>query len=231
MPTPYMSVRFELALIAAAWLLACGSPPEPAMQQVAAPPVQKPVAPAPAPTAKPAATAEPPPAPAASATPPEAAPEATTMERTQKPLAMITARDAAFLIDYANSAPKEAAQARCEKAAKGDPDKTGACLTKEREQFQPDVLRFRKDSETQTSLVVYKRVGTTLRELSIGVVELNEEGDTVRVKFTGRSKGTRPIWRGRPQGTLRVPNDYSIEIDEPDLGQLRYEAKIGLVTN
>jgi hypothetical protein len=144
---------------------------------------------------------------------------------------MITARDAAFLIDYANSAPKEAAQAACEKEAKGDPEKMGACLTKAREAFQPDVLRFRTDSETQTSLLVYKRAGSTLRELSIATVTLSEDGDAVRVKFGGRSKGARPIWRGRPEGTLRVPNDYSLEIDDPELGRLRYDAKIGLVTD
>ncbi|HEY3499916.1 MAG TPA: hypothetical protein VGK73_34735 [Polyangiaceae bacterium] len=220
-------------LVTAALFFACSrqvtptsspTPPPPLAVSSPAPPPPASATPAPPPAPAPA----PDPAPAASANPP--AEPSTELGRSQKPLDMITARDAAFLIDYANSAPKQAAQTACEKESAGDPAKMGACLTKAREAFQPDVLRFRKDSETQTSLVVYKRAGSTLRELAIAAVTLSEEGDTVRVKFGGRYKGARPIWRGRPEGTLRVPNDYSIEIDDPDLGHLRYDAKIGLVT-
>jgi hypothetical protein len=212
-------------------LSACGTPPPP---EVPPPPptATVPADPAPAeptPAAEPSASAAAPvaTAPVLAASPP---PADASAERSQKPIDMITARDAAFLIDYANSAPKQAAQAACEREAKGDPEKTGACLAKKREEFQADVLRFRKESETKTSLLVYKRSGSTLREISIGEVSLAEEGDNVRVKFTGRYKGARPIWRGRSDGTVSVPNDYSIEVDDPDLGHLRYDAKIGLVT-
>jgi len=226
----FLPVRFpEVLLVTLGSGAACGTPPAPAS--------------APAPIASSVASPPPRPAPAAAASAPEAiesaAPppaqpppvETTAIERSQKPIDMITARDAAFLIDYANSEPKQIAQARCEKEASGDPEKTGACLTKARDEFQADVLRFRKESETQTSLVVYKRAGSTLREVAIAAVTLSEAGDSVRVKFGGRYKGARPVWRGRPEGIVRVPNDYSIEIDDPELGHLRYDAKIGLVTD
>jgi len=145
---------------------------------------------------------------------------------------MITARDAAFQIDFANSEPKQLAEARCDKEASGDPAKLGACLTKARDQFQPDVLRFRRDSETSVSLLVYKRDGSTLRELSVNAVSFADETEnSVRVKFTGRTKGARPFFRGKPEALLHVPNDYSLEVDDPELGHLRYDAKIGLVTN
>jgi hypothetical protein len=226
------SIRLELAFVASA-LLACGAPPAPATQNLAAPPVAQPAAPPPpsAQPAEPVASAPPEPAPAPPPSASDAPPESTALERSQKPIDMITARDAAFLIDYANSAPKQKAQEKCERESKGDPEKLGACLAKEREQFLPDVLRFKKDSETQTSLVVYKRSGSTLKELAIAAVTLTEEGDAVRVKFGGRYKGARPIWRGRPEGKLTAPNDYSIEIEDPELGHLRYDAKIGLVTD
>ena len=74
---------------------------------------------------------------------PTAAPEPAKPERTQKPIAMLTARDAAFLVDYANSGAKQVAQTACEKESKGEAEKQGACLTKARDKFQPDVLRFR----------------------------------------------------------------------------------------
>ena len=161
---------------------------------------------------------------------PTAAPEPAKPERTQKPVAMLTARDAAFLVDYANSDAKQAAQAACEKESKGDAEKQGACLTKAREKFQPDVLRFRKDSETKVSLVIYKRSGATLKEVWIGAVELSEPSDdTVKVKFVGSQKGARPLWRGKSEVTINVPNEYSIEVDDAEHGKLRYDAKIGLV--
>lgn len=161
---------------------------------------------------------------------PTAAPEPAKPERTQKPIAMLTARDAAFLVDYANSGPKQKAQAACETEAKGDADKQGACLTKAREKFQPDVLRFRKDSETKISLVVYKRNASALKEVWIGAVELSEPSDDkVKLKFVGSQKGARPLWRGKSEVTIDVPNEYSIEFDDTEHGRLRYDAKIGLV--
>jgi hypothetical protein len=145
---------------------------------------------------------------------------------------MLTARDAAFLVDYANSKAKEGAQKACEQESKGDAEKQGACLAKARDKFLPDVLRFRKDSEKQVSLLVYKRNASSLRELWVGVVELSEPSeDSVKVKILpGRQKGTRPLWQGRSEVVLSVPNEYSIEFDDPTLGDLRYDAKIGLVT-
>jgi hypothetical protein len=209
---------------------ACGSAPpppatppapEPAKVAVAEPP---PVAPAET-TLVDAGAAE-----ADAETPPVAEPA--PAKRSQKPIDMLTARDAAFLVDYANSPAKEKAQKVCEQESKGDAEKQGACLTKAREKFLPDVLRFRKDSETQLSLLVYKRTASSLRELWIGVVELSEPSeDSVKVKILpGRQKGTRPLWQGRSDVVISVPNEYSIEFDDPTLGHLRYDAKIGLIT-
>jgi hypothetical protein len=198
--------------------------PKPAAPVVAAPPP----APVDAPPAD-AGAAEPaaePPAPATNAPPTPAEPT-----RTQKPIDMMTSRDAAFLVDYANSDPKAKAQSTCEKESKGDAEKQGACLTKAREKFMPDVLRFRRDSETAVSLLVYKRTGSALRELWIGGVELSESSsDSVKVKLTGKQKGTRPLFRGKNEIVVSVPNEYSLEFDDPEFGRLRYDAKIGLIT-
>ena len=206
-----------------------------------------PAAPEPAPEPKPPMPVAEMPAPAAEATPVDAgavgahteappdgsspAPEPTETKRTQKPIDMLTARDAAFLLDYANSDAKRTAETACDKEAKDDAEKRGACLTKARDKFMPDVLKFRKDSEKQISLLVYKRSGSVLREVWVVVVELSESSsDAVKVKLTGRQKGTRPLWRSRSEVVLSVPNEYSIEFDDPDHGHLRYDAKIGLVS-
>jgi hypothetical protein len=220
------------ALVCGALAGACGgqpkqepvaAPPKPIAPVVEAPPPKPPEPPPDAGIAEPVAET---PAPATS-TPPEAS----EPKRMQKPIDMITSRDAAFLVDYANSDPKAKALGACEKESKGDAEKQGVCLTKARDKFMPDVLRFRRDSETVVSLLVYKRTGSALRELWIGVVELSEPSEgSVKVKLTGKQKGARPLWRGKNEVVISVPNEYSIEFDDPEFGHLRYDAKIGLVT-
>lgn len=182
----------------------------PSTEQPAAPPAEAPASEAP-PAQAPAA--EPPPAP----------------ERRQSPIAILTARDAAFLVDYANSGARESADGDCDKEAKGDLAAKGACLQKARDKFLPDVLRFKKDEQGKISLLIYKRSGSALRELYIAAIDLvDETADSVRVKFLGREKGVRPLFKsGNSQ--ISVPNDYSIEVDDPVLGKLTYNAKIGLV--
>lgn len=142
---------------------------------------------------------------------------------------MLTARDVAFLVDYANSPVRQAADAECDKEAKGDPALKGTCLEKARDKFQPDVLRFKKDEQGKLSLIIYKRAGSSLREVYLSSIEFADEGtDSVRVKFTGREKGQKPLFKSGKH-VVQVPNDYSIEIDDPQFGKLVYNAKIGLV--
>jgi hypothetical protein len=218
--------------------VACGAaPPAQPQAPVAPEPAASTLSPAPATESPPTAEA---PAPAISPEP--AAPSAEAPAETssppsdgptlgsQKPIDVITARDAAYLVDYASSTHKQTSEARCDKEAKEDAEKRAACLTKAREQFLADVLRFKKDASGKVSLLVYKRNGSQLTEVSIGAVELTQEGaDGVKLKFKGQ-KGTRPLWRGRQEAMIRVPNGYTVELDDPDLGHLRYDAKVGLVS-
>ena len=144
---------------------------------------------------------------------------------------MLTAREVAFLVDYANSPVRQAAEAECDKESKGDPALKGTCLEKARDKFLPDVLRFKKDEQGKLSFVVYKRAGSSLREVYLSSIEFADEGtDSVRVKLTGREKGTRPLFKSG-KNVVQVPNDYSIEIEDPQFGKLTYNAKIGLVAN
>jgi len=230
-----LAPRGALALLLLA--VACGGSPQP--QPVAAAPAGPPPPPPPVPVAAPAPVASA--APAPSATPPaEPAPAPaaeTPPTRTQKAIDMITARDAAFLIDYANSDVKQRAKDTCDRESKGDPDKLGTCLEKARDSFQPDVIRFKRDQdnkrdwEKSVKMFIYKRNGSALREVAVGTVQLAEEGvDAVKVTI-GKLKGARPLWRGQSNVVIKAPNEYSIEVNDPDYGVLRYDAKIGLVTD
>ncbi|HEX6272318.1 MAG TPA: hypothetical protein VFZ53_04740 [Polyangiaceae bacterium] len=232
-------IRLLLSILGATGVAGgCGSPPAPEPTSAPAqtlplpPPTAEappPSEPSPTPDAGAAAPVEDAPLIAPSA--PAPAPEPAEPKRSQSPVNLVTARDAAFLVDYANSDAKKKAHAACETESKGEADKQGACLTKARDKFMPDVLRFRKDSETKTSLVVYKRTGSTLRELWTGNVELSEPSpSSLKVKLVGSGKGTRPLWLGKSEVVIDVPNEYSLEFDDPTLGHLRYDAKIGLIT-
>jgi hypothetical protein len=205
---------------------ACASPPPPPP-----PPGARPAPAPPPPRGEPPPSAEPPPPPAASAPPPapSAPPADDGPARSQEPLDILTARDAAFQIDYGNSEAKTKAAERCEKESKGDAEKQSACIAKARDAFMADVLRFKKESESRVLFVVYKRAGSVLREVSTGPVTLEVEGDTVKLKFLS-TKGARPLWTGAKEASIKVPNDYSLELDDPTHGRLRYDAKIGLVT-
>ena len=222
-----IALAFVLGLTSGA---ACTPAPAPAAPP---PPASAaPIASAPPPAPAPVASAEPeptPPPPAETAAPtPPPAPEPS---RRQAPSDMLTARDVAFLVEYGSSDARERADADCEKESKGDAAAQAACMSKAREKFLPDVLRFVKDEKGKVTLLVYKRSGSSLREVYLGAIEFkNESGDKVQLRFTGREKGTRPILR-RGDPTISVPNDYSIEIDDGELGKLTYSAKIGLVAS
>jgi hypothetical protein len=175
-----------------------------------------------------------------------------------RPLDVLTGGDTAFLIDYANSDTQERAEATCqaqarnERAAAGksnpssgdpsgnatdDPDadeklreRVQTCLKKERGKFTADVLRFRRDERGQGTFTVYRRSGSALPEVHVARVSYEEvDTHTVKVKIAGNVNGARPICRDQRDLEVKIPNGYSIVLQDPVYGKLTYEAKIGLV--
>jgi hypothetical protein len=164
-----------------------------------------------------------------------AAPAATTAPEAsattaQAPIAALTAARVAFLIDYGNSEAKAKAQAKCDKdPKKDDPAVKAACMEKARAQFLADVLVFKSDKKNNVTLTIYKRNDSNLKEVFVAPVSLKDEGGSaVQLKFKGGS-GQRPLLKNANSPTLKMPNDYTVEIEDAEYGKLRYEAKIGLV--
>jgi hypothetical protein len=146
-----------------------------------------------------------------------------------RPIAILTGRDVSFMVDYASSDAKARAVTACDQEAKGDPGVRAACLDKAREKFQPDVLRFDQDKQKQWSLIIYKRSQETLKEVWIGRVTFADETqDSVRLRLGKPESGQRPLFRSG-NNVIKVPNAYSLELEDPQLGKLSYQAKIGLV--
>jgi len=211
---------------------ACSSaPPPPPTPPIAPAPVAVAPKPEPAPPVAPVAASN-------EATPPPVAPEPapTSAAATEgpkpsrSPIDILTSPDTAFQIDYAGSAPLEAARSTCAEKSGGDPEAQAKCLSDARGSFKADVIRFRKDG-AHWSWTVYKRAGNRLDEVTSGRLALSETPpSTVSVKFLS-DKGMRPILKNKREAIITVPNDYSFEIDDAELGKLKYEAKIGLVGN
>lgn len=148
----------------------------------------------------------------------------------RSPLELITRSDVAFVIDYANSEPRRAAEKACDEEADDDLARRGACLQKARDQFAPDVLRFQREGKSSYRWQVYKRTGSALKEVFVGPVDLVEESPTaVRLKLAGNGRGQRPLFRSAGELRIALPDDSSLELEDPDLGRLLYTAKIGLV--
>jgi hypothetical protein len=175
------------------------------------------------------AAANPQEAPTASATAEPAPSAAPAAEPKFFPIDVITGPEMAYLVDYANSGASEVAKQSCSGKAEEDANKHAECLTKAREKFGGDVLRFKKDAKGQVKLFVYRRSGSALAELYTASVALKEiSPNLVKVEIKG-SSGQRPILRDRGNFEVKVPNGYSIELEDTVYGKLTYDAKVGLV--
>jgi hypothetical protein len=149
----------------------------------------------------------------------------------QTPVAVLTATTVSFLVDYNNSEARQWAEAACARDAKAtDAEAKAACRQKAREKFLPDVLVFQRDARKNYSLVIYKRSGVDLKEVSASMIEFADEtANSVRLKFKGGGHGQRPIFKGQTSVLLSVPNDYTLAVEDAELGKLTYEAKVGLI--
>jgi hypothetical protein len=78
--------------------------------------------------------------------------------------------------------------------------------------------------------VTYKRKGANLSEVHTTSIEFGEEGaNSIVIAARGREQGERPLFKGATKIVIKVPNDYSIELEDPKYGRLLYDAKVGLV--
>jgi hypothetical protein len=148
----------------------------------------------------------------------------------RSPINILTARDVAFTIDYQNSGAKALAEQSCESKA-SDPAARAECMSKARDAFAADVLVFKQEEEGgRTTLTIFKRKGSNLSQVLVAGIGFKDETDnTVTMVFKGGEKGVRALFRNTGSAVITLPNEYSIEIDDPTYGKLRYDAKIGLM--
>jgi hypothetical protein len=147
----------------------------------------------------------------------------------RSPIETITAAKVAFVINYSSSEPHERAEKRCDARSGGDPKARANCMQKERSDFMADVIQFKRNKKGKLVWITYRRKGSNLTELSLAEIELeNETENQVTIKVL-ETKKPRALFSVKNKFVVKVPNDYSIELDEPLHGKLVYDAKIDLL--
>src|SRR6188768_1689530 len=142
---------------------------------------------------------------------------------------ILTAPDVVFMLSFNDSDVKQAAETKCSASSGNDPKKMNGCMAKARKAIDIDGYQF-KEVDGKWFWLTLRTKGKTLTTLHKFEVEFGPETPgSVSVKPKGKDLGSKA---GRTPGpfTVQVPNDYQISFDDPKLGKLVYEAKIGLLT-
>lgn len=210
-----MRMRWMLtavALLGSGWLIACGGgkPAEPTT-----------------PTSSSAASA----APAGSNTPaPAPAPKSASSEEkpSRSPSDILKDADATWVLAFDQSDEGKKAEEKCTASSKGDEKKQGACMRAARERMPVEAMRFKQDEEAGLLWQFLVQKGGNYTVVAKVPVEFGEETDSSIVIKPKKGKGTGTIpWGAATRDTtLKVPNNFSVVVDDPTHGKTVYEAKI-----
>jgi hypothetical protein len=146
---------------------------------------------------------------------------------TRTPRDILTAPDVIFMFSFNQSDMKDAAEKRCDSEVKDNPKKRADCMTKEKKKIEADGIAFKQEKGNWYWLTI-QRKGKTLVNLHMVPIEFGKEDDhSIVLKPVGKDEGK--LRGGAPGETkVEVPNEYEIVIQDPKLGKMVYEAKIGL---
>jgi hypothetical protein len=135
-----------------------------------------------------------------------------------------------FMLSFKDSDIKHAAETKCSTASGNDPKKMNACMAEARKAVDVDGYRF-KEVDGKWFWSTLRTQGRVLHTTHKFEIEFGpEQGKSITIKPKGKDMGTG---HGRTPGTvtIEVPNEYQITINDPKLGKLVYEAKIGTASN
>jgi hypothetical protein len=146
------------------------------------------------------------------------------------PAELITGSNVVYVFNFKESAVGAAAQQTCEREAADDPRAVRECVEKARSQVPVESVRFVKDKSNQYWWVTYNRYkGNLLKWHRIQFMPGAETDSTLSLNLIGKDKGIAPLTRLPRSLAINLPNDYSIIIQDPELGAMAYDAKIGLM--
>lgn len=146
------------------------------------------------------------------------------------PTELITGPNVVFVFNFKESAVGLAAQEACERQAADDARAARECFDKARSQVPVESVRFVKDKANQYWWVTYNRYkGNLLKWHRVQFLPGPETDSSIKLTLVGKDKGIAPLPHVPHSLAINLPNDYSIVIQDPELGAMAYDAKIGLM--
>lgn len=140
---------------------------------------------------------------------------------------ILTAPDIIFMFSFNQSDIKAEFEKQCDKEAHDNPKKRADCMTKAKKKIDFDGVAFKQEKGTWYWLTI-SRKGKVLTNLHKVPIDFGKEDEhSIVVKPIGKDEGKA---RGGAPGEtkIEVPNEYEIAIQDPKLGRMVFEAKIGL---
>ena len=142
---------------------------------------------------------------------------------------ILTAPDVVFMLSFNDSDVKQTADSKCTAASGNNPKKMNACMAKARKAVDVDGYRF-KQKDGKWWWLTLRTQGKVLHTLHKFEIDFGpEKAGSVTLKPKGKDLGSAP-GRTPSSVTIQVPNEYQIAINDPKLGKLVYEAKIGIAS-
>jgi hypothetical protein len=142
---------------------------------------------------------------------------------------ILTAPDVVFMLSFNDSDVKQTAESKCTASSANDQKKQSQCLSKARQALDVDGYRFREQDGKWWWLTL-RTQGKVVHTLHKFEIEFGPEKDrSISIKPKGKDLGSTPERVPGPI-TIDVPNEYQIVLNDPKLGKLVYEAKIGIAT-
>ena len=143
---------------------------------------------------------------------------------------ILTAPDVVFMLSFNDSDVKQAADSKCSASSGNDPKKMNGCMANARKGLDIDGYQF-KEKDGKWWWLTLRTQGKKLTTLHKFEIEFGPEQEgSVTFKTKGKDLGSK-AGKAPASVTFSVPNEYQIAINDPKLGKLVYEAKIGLLTN
>jgi len=141
---------------------------------------------------------------------------------------LITGPNLVYVFNFKDSDVGIAAKERCSEQGGDDRSAVAACLEKARGKVPVELVRFIKEPSGDHWWVTYNRYkGNLLKWHRIQFQPGKETDERITLNLLGKDKGIAPMARVPRHLEIELPNDYTIVVKDPELGNMLYDAKIG----
>ena len=144
------------------------------------------------------------------------------------PVQLLTNSNALYMFNFGESEVGKTAKEQCETDT-ADRSEVSACLQKARAKVPVESVRFVKKGDEYFWITFNRYKGNLLKWHIIQFQVGEGKSDWVALKPLGKDKGIAPLARVPRTLEIELPNDFSIVLNDPELGKLTFDAKIGMM--